>query len=125
MRHVTPDGSSRHHGHCRETGGEMSYLNCPKCGLTVALRGLEAPIEHCPRCVARHRTTVRMSAVRPGELELRDVKRGGRHTLLVSGEMDFVTAPALEARVVQLCAAGASEIVLDLTELTFADSRGL
>jgi anti-sigma B factor antagonist len=103
----------------------MSYLNCPECGLTVTLRGLEAPIEHCPRCVARRRRAVRMSPVRPGELEIGAISEDARHTLLLIGEMDFVTAPTLEARVVALCAAGACEIVLDLTELTFIDSRGL
>jgi anti-anti-sigma factor len=103
----------------------MSYLNCPECGLTVALRGLEAPIEHCPRCVARRRKAVRMSTMRPGELQLRDEAEDARHTLALVGEMDFLTAPTLEARVVQLCAAGAGEIVLDLTGLSFIDSRGL
>jgi anti-sigma B factor antagonist len=103
----------------------MSYLNCPECGLTVALRGREAPIEHCPRCVARRRKAVRMSPVRPGELQIREISEDARHTLLLIGEMDFVTAPTLEARVVALCAAGACEILLDLTELSFIDSRGL
>ncbi|HEY4429205.1 MAG TPA: STAS domain-containing protein [Solirubrobacteraceae bacterium] len=103
----------------------MSYLNCPECGLTVALRGLEAPLEHCPRCIARRRKAVRMSSVRPGHLEIREASMDARHTLCLGGEMDFVTAPALEARVVQLCAAGACEIILDLTALSFIDSRGL
>lgn len=103
----------------------MSYLNCPECGLTVALRGLEAPIEHCPRCIAWRRKAVRMSPMRPGKLQVRDISKDARHTLFLVGEMDFVTAPMLEARIVQLCAAGACQIVLDLTELSFVDSRGL
>jgi anti-sigma B factor antagonist len=103
----------------------MSYLNCPECGLTVALRGLEAPIEHCPRCIARRRKLVRISPLRPGQLRLRDEASDACHTLFLRGEMDFVTAPALEAKVVQLCAEGASEIILDLSELSFIDSRGL
>jgi anti-sigma B factor antagonist len=103
----------------------MSYLNCPECGLTVALRGLEAPIEHCPRCVARRRRAVTMSTMRPGELQLGDDVQDTRHTVTLVGEMDFLTAPTLEAKVVQLCAAGAGEIVLDLTGLSFIDSRGL
>jgi anti-sigma B factor antagonist len=103
----------------------VSYLNCPDCGLTVALRGLEAPIEHCPRCIARRRKAVRMSAKRPGELEVREDAQDARHTLFLTGEMDFVTAPTLEARVVRLCASGAAEITIDLTSLSFIDSRGL
>jgi anti-sigma B factor antagonist len=103
----------------------MSYLNCPECGLTVALRGLEAPIEYCPRCIARRRRAVRMLAVRPGGLQLIDDARDARHVLSLRGEMDFVTAPSLEARIVALCASGAGEIVLDLSGLSFIDSRGL
>jgi anti-anti-sigma factor len=103
----------------------MSYLNCPECGLTIALRGLEAPIEHCPRCIARRRKAVRMSTMRPAELQIREIAKDAAHTLFLIGEMDYVTAPALEARVVALCAAGASEIVLDLSDLSFIDSRGL
>jgi anti-anti-sigma factor len=103
----------------------MSYLNCPECGLTVPLRGLEAPIEHCPRCIARRRRAVRMSPMRRGELELRDDAQDARHTLFLTGEMDFLTAPTLEARIVELCAGDASEITIDLTGLSFIDSRGL
>jgi len=103
----------------------MAHLNCPECGLTVARRGLEGPIEHCPRCIARRRKAVRMSTMRPGELQLRDDSQDARHTLFLTGEMDFVTAPTLEARIVQLCAAGASEITIDLADLSFIDSRGL
>jgi hypothetical protein len=38
----------------------MAYLNCPECGLSVALRFPCAPIEHCPRCVVRRRKTVEL-----------------------------------------------------------------
>jgi anti-anti-sigma factor len=103
----------------------LSYLNCPECGLTVALRGLEAPIEHCPRCIARRRKAVRMSALRPGKLQVREEAQDARHTVFLTGEMDFMTAPTLEARVVALCASGAGEITIDLTGLSFIDSRGL
>jgi hypothetical protein len=44
---------------CRRcTEGEMPYLNCPSCGLTLAMRGTEAEIEHCPRCLAKARRAV-------------------------------------------------------------------
>jgi hypothetical protein len=36
----------------------MPYLNCPNCGLTLALMRPEAEIEHCPRCLAKSRRAV-------------------------------------------------------------------
>jgi hypothetical protein len=33
----------------------MPYMNCPACGLTVKMRGAQAMMEHCPRCLARGR----------------------------------------------------------------------
>jgi hypothetical protein len=38
----------------------MTYLNCPNCGLTLAMRGLEAEPARCPRCIARQRKLVGM-----------------------------------------------------------------
>jgi hypothetical protein len=32
----------------------MSYVNCPRCRLTVRLRHDSVTPEHCPRCQARH-----------------------------------------------------------------------
>jgi hypothetical protein len=32
----------------------MSYVNCPRCRLTVRLRHDAVTPEHCPRCAARH-----------------------------------------------------------------------
>jgi hypothetical protein len=32
----------------------MSYVNCPRCRLTVRLRHDALTPEHCPRCEARH-----------------------------------------------------------------------
>jgi hypothetical protein len=32
----------------------MSYVNCPRCRLTVRLRFDSLAPEHCPRCEARH-----------------------------------------------------------------------
>jgi anti-anti-sigma factor len=61
----------------------------------------------------------------PGELSLEHSAQGEGHRLLLAGELDMATAPALEARVAGLCAEGAGEIVLDLGELAFMDSTGL
>ncbi|HEX4437032.1 MAG TPA: hypothetical protein VH061_09570 [Solirubrobacteraceae bacterium] len=36
----------------------MPYLNCPSCGLTLAMRRNIAEIEHCPRCLARARRAI-------------------------------------------------------------------
>jgi anti-anti-sigma factor len=58
-------------------------------------------------------------------LNLRDEAQDGSHTLSLSGELDIVTAPILEAALELLCEQGASEIVLDLHELAFIDSSGL
>ena len=32
----------------------MSYVNCPRCRLTVRLRHDALTPEHCPRCEAKH-----------------------------------------------------------------------
>jgi hypothetical protein len=40
-------------------------LNCPRCGLSIALRWRWLAIAHCPRCVARSRTIVELSSSRP------------------------------------------------------------
>ncbi len=36
------------------------YLNCPRCGLSIAVRSRWLAIRHCPRCVARSRTIVEL-----------------------------------------------------------------
>jgi hypothetical protein len=38
----------------------VSYLNCPRCGLTIKLRTSWLTIRHCPRCVARSRTVIEL-----------------------------------------------------------------
>ena len=38
------------------------YLNCPRCGLSIAPRAEWLQIEHCPRCLARSRTLVELFA---------------------------------------------------------------
>lgn len=64
-------------------------------------------------------------AKRVGQLRLQEYERDGRHTLTLAGELDLGTAGELEAAINRLCAYGAREIVLDLHELSFADSTGL
>jgi anti-anti-sigma factor len=59
------------------------------------------------------------------DFSIREQRQGDRYTLALTGELDLASAPAVEAMTVQLCADGASEIVLDLSQLTFLDSTGL
>ena len=56
---------------------------------------------------------------------IEDRDEGSRHTLLLRGELDIASAPALEGAFQQLCQSDAQELVLDLRELTFMDSTGL
>lgn len=51
--------------------------------------------------------------------------QGPRHQLRLEGELDIAAAPALEDAVAQLCTDGASEVELDLSQLSFIDSTGL
>jgi anti-sigma B factor antagonist len=50
---------------------------------------------------------------------------GVSHTLGLEGELDLATCSVLDAAIQSLCADGAEEIVLDLSELSFVDSSGL
>ena len=38
----------------------MSYLSCPRCGLSLYQRHPEIAVQHCPRCVAHARISVLM-----------------------------------------------------------------
>ena len=46
------------------------YLNCLRCGLSIASRPDRPQIEHCPRCIARRRIVVRLFASRLPTKEL-------------------------------------------------------
>jgi anti-sigma B factor antagonist len=56
---------------------------------------------------------------------IEDRDEGSRHTLLLRGELDIASAPALEGAFQQLCEGDARELVLDLSQLAFMDSTGL
>ena len=43
----------------RGTDGPL-FLNCPRCGLSIRVRAPWLAVEHCPRCLARARTPVRL-----------------------------------------------------------------
>jgi anti-sigma B factor antagonist len=63
--------------------------------------------------------------MRPGELVVENSMQNGRHTLALAGELDLATACDLEAAVLQVCADGAEDVTLDLSQLVFVDSAGL
>ncbi len=45
----------------------MSYMNCPRCGLSIRLRASYLIMERCPRCLARRQAVVQMYVSdRPG-----------------------------------------------------------
>jgi anti-anti-sigma factor len=47
------------------------------------------------------------------------------HTLVLTGELDYRSAHALESEIERLCDEGVTGITLDLRELTFIDSIGV
>jgi anti-sigma B factor antagonist len=67
---------------------------------------------------------VALQGSQPG-FEVQTSVRDGRHTLLLSGELDLAVAAGLEATVLDLCGEGVSAIELELSKLTFMDSTGL
>jgi anti-sigma B factor antagonist len=56
--------------------------------------------------------------------EVQHVVSGGSHTLVLRGELDMTTASDLEAEIAS-SVESASELTLDLSELTFMDSTGI
>lgn len=66
-----------------------------------------------------------MSVGEAASFELKNLVSGGTYTLVLTGEIDMVAAPQLEEAIGRLCVDGVSEIVLDLSEVTFMDSTGL
>jgi anti-sigma B factor antagonist len=50
---------------------------------------------------------------------------GGRHVLVLSGELDIFAAPRLEETLIRLAGDGTTAVVLDLRKTTFIDSTGL
>jgi anti-sigma B factor antagonist len=63
--------------------------------------------------------------MRPGELVVERKRQRGAHVLALAGELDLASAYDLEAAVLQICAEGAKELMLDLSRVSFADSAGL
>ncbi len=66
-----------------------------------------------------------MSGEPPPGLEIRGDAHGLTHTLRLKGELDLVSSGMLETRIAELCTDGASQIILEMAELSFMDSTGL
>ncbi len=59
------------------------------------------------------------------QLELRDDADGPRHVLVLGGELDMASSPALEDAVRGICTDSTEALTVDLSGLTFMDSTGL
>jgi hypothetical protein len=56
----------------RQARGGESFLNCPRCGLTIKPRAPWLASRFCPRCLARSQSVVELfSSALPGERALR------------------------------------------------------
>jgi anti-anti-sigma factor len=111
----------------------MLRLKCLSCGLDVPYKGSAGDI--CPRCQVRKGQAVELMTVSDqpsiagrqtiGHLRIYNTVKDQRHVLTLSGELDIGSAQILEDTVEEACAAGASELVLDLCAIDFMDSMGL
>ena len=50
----------------KSNGVAASFLNCPRCGLTIKARAPWLAIRYCPRCLARGQTIVELLHSRRG-----------------------------------------------------------
>jgi anti-sigma B factor antagonist len=57
--------------------------------------------------------------------EVHHAVRDGRHTLVLRGELDIVSAGDLKDMLIEISRAGTVGLTLNLSELTFMDSTGL
>lgn len=60
-----------------------------------------------------------------GRLRVYTRVQGESHAIFLSGEVDVSSSQLLEQAVVEACAAGAKEVVLDMGGIEFMDSTGL
>src|SRR6266536_3611486 len=59
------------------------------------------------------------------DFEVETAERQGASVLSLRGEIDVYTAPQLRQRIVDLVDGGATNIVVDMTNVEFLDSTGL
>jgi anti-sigma B factor antagonist len=75
------------------------------------------------RGLSRVRRPANPKALR--DLSIDAERKGGRHRLLLRGELDLTSAPKLTDAVARACTDGATEVILDVSRLEFIDSTGL
>ena len=133
----------------------MSYMNCPRCGLSVRLRAAYLTLERCPRCLAKAGISVPMQIteaprgsvsdptpttsigsvsepadfrddVFPGALLIAIRREADVLILELRGELALGSAPVLEQRLHAEEAIGVGpRVVIDLSGVEFLDSAGL
>ena len=131
----------------------MPYVNCPRCGLSVAGASDQPAWDDCPRCLGRdgisiktfitqHRTSLespqgttraarfdgRAAVAEPAtgsRVQVRHRSSSDGDVLSVTGELDLATAAELERRMHDLEHDGFERLALDLRGVTFMDSTGL
>lgn len=60
-----------------------------------------------------------------GQLDVRSFRDGDVHTIALAGEMDLANAAEVERELVRAESTNATQIVIDLSALTFLDSTGI
>jgi anti-anti-sigma factor len=110
----------------------MIKLKCLNCGLTLRREGAGGDL--CPRCLARENRAVHLINVTdqsppPGlasisRLTVRTSSRGGRHAIVLEGELDVASAATFESTLTEICSTGAEQIAVDMGRVEFVDSSG-
>jgi anti-sigma B factor antagonist len=113
----------------------MTLLQCPNCGLTIGFRP-EEDWEFCPQCLATENVRVAFTPKRdssqPGRHSAHAASFGidvesdhDEHVLTLRGDLDLTSAAMLEAQIDELCLAGARQVLLDMSFVSFLDSSGM
>jgi anti-anti-sigma factor len=66
-----------------------------------------------------------MTAKPPSSLHVRRERSDSAEVLVLSGELDIVSAGHLETTIAELCADGVTRLRVEMEELSFMDSTGL
>ena len=80
--------------------------------MSVGAQSQQSFVQDAPHCVVP-------------KLELQQAYCGGRHTLMLAGELDLATVRQLGAAVAHIPMDGTTELVLGLREVTFIDCAGI
>lgn len=65
----------------------MSYMTCPRCGLSIRLRAPYLTLEGCPRCLARRRVSIQMDiSEQPRGAEVEQGRPGERREKVPPGK---------------------------------------